>query len=319
MLARCARCQGTFTTDRFGRQFCPHCGSELILADPNAPAPPQAPPTPPGPPADTGWEAAPPPPPAGGEAPPPVSPPPPAGGGWAPPPSPPPPPQGDLPSPFAARGQRGFFGAFFETWKRVATGPQRFFAETRVDQVGPAILFGLLAAWVGGTLAALLGLATNMSTVAMLREMAGNMPPDQAEMIDKILPFFMGSGVVIQIVAIPVSVILGMFILSGLMHLVLLMFRGAGRGFGGTLTVVAYSYGIHLLDAVPGCGGIISGVWQIVILVIGLAAVHRTEIWKSLVAALSPLIVCCCCICGGAFTAGMLGAATKGAGGSTNL
>ena len=26
MLARCARCQGTFTTDRFGRQTCPHCG-----------------------------------------------------------------------------------------------------------------------------------------------------------------------------------------------------------------------------------------------------------------------------------------------------
>lgn len=36
MLARCARCQGTFTTDRFGRQVCPHCGSELWLADPSA-------------------------------------------------------------------------------------------------------------------------------------------------------------------------------------------------------------------------------------------------------------------------------------------
>jgi hypothetical protein len=39
MLARCARCQGTFSTDRFGRQVCPHCGSELWLADPNAPRP----------------------------------------------------------------------------------------------------------------------------------------------------------------------------------------------------------------------------------------------------------------------------------------
>jgi hypothetical protein len=39
MIARCARCQGTFTTDRFGLQTCPHCGSELFLADPNAPPP----------------------------------------------------------------------------------------------------------------------------------------------------------------------------------------------------------------------------------------------------------------------------------------
>ena len=37
MIARCARCQGTFQTDTFGRQRCPHCGAELLLADPNAP------------------------------------------------------------------------------------------------------------------------------------------------------------------------------------------------------------------------------------------------------------------------------------------
>ncbi len=38
MLARCARCQATFTADRFGLVVCPHCGSELLLADPSAPA-----------------------------------------------------------------------------------------------------------------------------------------------------------------------------------------------------------------------------------------------------------------------------------------
>ncbi|HEX9051556.1 MAG TPA: YIP1 family protein, partial [Anaeromyxobacter sp.] len=71
MIARCARCQGTFTTDRFGRQICPHCGSELLLADPNAPAPgPQQP----APPEGAQPEAAQPP--AGAE--PPGTPPPPA-------------------------------------------------------------------------------------------------------------------------------------------------------------------------------------------------------------------------------------------------
>ncbi|MGB8932553.1 MAG: YIP1 family protein, partial [Anaeromyxobacteraceae bacterium] len=37
MLARCARCQGTFQADRFGVQTCPHCGGEVLLSDPNAP------------------------------------------------------------------------------------------------------------------------------------------------------------------------------------------------------------------------------------------------------------------------------------------
>jgi Zn-dependent protease with chaperone function/predicted RNA-binding Zn-ribbon protein involved in translation (DUF1610 family) len=32
--ARCASCQETFTTRKFGAQRCPHCGAELILADP---------------------------------------------------------------------------------------------------------------------------------------------------------------------------------------------------------------------------------------------------------------------------------------------
>jgi hypothetical protein len=48
MLARCAFCQKTFDTDRFGVQPCPHCGQQVHLADPSAPAPTQ-PVAPPGP------------------------------------------------------------------------------------------------------------------------------------------------------------------------------------------------------------------------------------------------------------------------------
>ena len=43
MLARCARCQGTFSTERYGRQTCPHCGAELILPPPpGTPTEPEA-------------------------------------------------------------------------------------------------------------------------------------------------------------------------------------------------------------------------------------------------------------------------------------
>src|SRR5512138_452302 len=90
MLARCARCQGTFQTDRFGVQTCPHCGGEVLLADPNAPAAPAGPSQPPAPQAQPPSQPPPPPPqagppswgPAGGDLPPP--PPPPPGGYGAP-------------------------------------------------------------------------------------------------------------------------------------------------------------------------------------------------------------------------------------------
>ena len=97
MIARCARCQGTFTTDRFGVQTCPHCGSEILLSDPAGgapagPGPGQAaappPPPPPAPAGEPSWGAPPPPPPPGAAPPPWPPPPPPPPAGSAPPPPP---------------------------------------------------------------------------------------------------------------------------------------------------------------------------------------------------------------------------------------
>lgn len=315
MLARCARCQGTFTTDRFGRQFCPHCGSELILADPGAPGPSQPPATPP---ADPGWDAAQPPPaaPPGGEPPPPVFPPPPAaGGGWAPPPPPPPP--DETPAPFAERGQRGFVGAFFATWKLVAVDPQRFFANVRIDQIGPAILFGFLAAFVGGLAAVLFGTVANMSSIATLQSLMGKMPPEMADLYRQVLPLLGGGMVAAQIILLPIAIFIRMFVAAGIVHLLLMMFGGAARGFGATLTVVAYTFGLQLLTAVPMCGWLIAFVWQAVALIIGLAAVHRAETWKSAVAVIAPIVLCCCCLLAGLGSVMM--AIAGAANGSVNL
>jgi hypothetical protein len=328
MLARCARCQGTFTTERFGRQPCPLCGSELILADPNAPqaAPPAGevpPPAPPPPPAEAGptWGAPPPPPPSAagpGALPPPppggLPPPPPPGGGWAP--LPPPPPSGGpgdaIPAPFADRARRGFFAAFFETWKLVGIETQKFFARVRIDQTGSAVLFGLLAAWVGGTVSALFGWVTSASWLAMMRGLMDKMPGEQLETMDKLSGLFGGGFAVIQIVLVPIMTLVWMFLGAGILHLVLMMFKGANRGFDATLTVVAYSYGIQLLLAVPGCGGLVAFVWQAVILIVGLAAAHRCSVGKSATAVLLPLFLFCCCFCVGiGMAAGGIGSALQ--------
>lgn len=321
MLARCARCQGTFTTDRFGRQSCPHCGSELILADPNQPpAPPEQgqPPAPPeqGQPPPPGWGAAPPS--GGGELPPP----PPSGNGWAPPPPPPSssaPPPGDQPSPFADRGASGFFAAFFRTWKLVAMEPLRFFGHVRIQPLGPAVLFGLIGGTVGGAVAALFGLLTRVSTLAALRQAMDQMPEAEAELFERFLPFLGGGAAALQLILVPVGIVVSMFVGAGILHLLLLMLGGARRGFAATLTVVAYSYGLRLIDAVPMCGSPIAFVWQVVVVIIGLAAVHRTDTWRSAVAVILPVVVLCCCAVGLGIAVAMAFAGAASGTGVTNL
>jgi hypothetical protein len=121
-----------------------------------------------------------------------------------------------------------------------------------------------------------------------------------------------------MIILSPIFTLIKMFLVAGVLHVVLLMFQAGGRGFGATLTVVAYSQGVFLVAAVPQCGGLIAMIWQLVILIVGLAAVHRTTTGKSAAAVLLPGVLCICCACIGIFSmAAAIGSAMQG--GSSNL
>jgi len=312
MLARCARCQGTFTTDRYGRQTCPHCGSELLLPDPAAPAgapeaaPPQQPPQPPQPPppAHGGGPGLPPPsvPPPGYGPPGGWGPPPPPGGGWGgypPPPGGPPGPAGpEAPSPFAERRERGFFSAFFETWKLVATQPQQFFARVRIDQTGTAILFGVIASTIGNVASSIYGYFSGQQAIVAMQQVLQRIPEDQARFVRMYMQAMSGSSIVAQAVLSPLLTLIFIYLGAGILHLLLKLFRGAGRRFDATLTVVAYVHGLLLLLAVPGCGGLIAFVWGLVAVIIGLGAAQRCSTGKAAAAVLAPAALLCVCCCG---------------------
>jgi hypothetical protein len=83
-------------------------------------------------------------------------------------------------------------------------------------------------------------------------------------------------------------------------HVLLLLFRGAGRGFDATLTTVAYVTGLNLLLAVPACGSLVAMVWGVIALVIGLAAIQRCGTGKAAAAVLAPFALLCLCVCGAA-------------------
>ncbi|WP_243337636.1 YIP1 family protein [Anaeromyxobacter soli] len=369
MIARCARCQGTFQTDRFGRQICPHCGAELLLADPNAPPPsavepppaapaqpeapapaseapagagaaPEAPrePPPPSPEApapEPAWartskqpvwgapplppeqaagrgpELPPPPgPPPGGYGPPPGGWGPPPPGGWGPPPGVPPGPQGpEASAPFAERRQRGIFSSFVETLKLVATQPGAFFRRVRVDQPGSAVLFAVIAYTVGTLFQGLYSLATGSRVAEMLESVAENMPEEQARYVRMYVESMSGASTIAQIVLAPLAALVGVYLWAAIVHGILLLVRGAPRGFGATLTAVGYALGLNVLLIVPGCGGFLALVWGVVAMIIGLGETQRCGPGKSTLAVLSPVLlvlVCSCCAAIGLGFGGML-------------
>jgi hypothetical protein len=110
--------------------------------------------------------------------------------------------------------------------------------------------------------------------------------------------------------------LLGIYFSAGVFHLLLLVVRGAPRGFDATLTVVAYASGIFLLRALPVCGGLIALVWFIVMVVHGLAEAQRCGTGKAAFAVLGPLVLLCVLACLASVVAGLAGmAGLRGLGG----
>jgi hypothetical protein len=77
-----------------------------------------------------------------------------------------------------------------------------------------------------------------------------------------------------------------------LLHLFLALFGGANQGLTVTLRVVAYAQAPVILAVVPLFGSCVGGIWGLVLYIIGLAAAHRTETWRSALAVFAPVILC---------------------------
>ena len=104
---------------------------------------------------------------------------------------------------------------------------------------------------------------------------------------------FQGTGIVAAALLTPFMLIASLFIWSGILHLLLMMVRGAKNGFEATFRVVSYSIGAYVFLMIPFCGAIISALWTIVLAIIGLKEAHGTTGGKASFVVLFPLIMCC--------------------------
>jgi hypothetical protein len=312
MLARCAHCQKTFDTDRFGVQACPHCGQQVHLADPSAPrpAPPVEPPGPP-PSADAG---APPP----GAYPPGAYPP-----GAYPPGAYPPgayPPGAYAPgapgtdwataeaeAPFAQRATLGWPRAYLETWKLACLRPAEFFRSVKVSPPGSAVLFGVISMTVASWAQALYGALLGAATQGMVRDMLRQVPQGDRLQDTWMMQWVAGAsvvGTIAQFIAAPFIAAIWILVWAAIFHLALLVLSAAPRGFDATLTVVGYASGALLLGAapVPGLANLVGAVWFGVATAIGFREAQRTSSGKAWSAMVLPFAATCLCCCAAGWT-----------------
>ncbi len=207
-----------------------------------------------------------------------------------PPPVPPSePPLGDEPPvaalPFEQPGFP-FLEGLYETAKLVVTSPVEAFSRVRASgDLGRPLAYAVMFGWIGIIASQIYNLAFRGAMWEFLPGFAG-----REEM-------FFSTGVSIAtMVLAPIFVLIGVFIGALIFHLFLLLVGGAGGGLATTVRVICYASTVQIAQVVPLCGGIVGGLWALVLYIIGFAAAHRTSYGKAALAVLLPLVLCCVCI-----------------------
>jgi hypothetical protein len=185
--------------------------------------------------------------------------------------------------PWEHRQERGFFNAFIETLAMVLTKPDLAFRTMKTEGgLAEPLIYALIGGCVGGIVSLLFSLGLqSMGLFTGQRDafavMAG-----------------VGIGSIAFIVLIPIFIVVGLFIGAAIVHLCLMIVGGANKSFEVTFRVIAFSQGsTGPLQMIPVCGGLIAGVWALVVNCIGLARAHETSTGRAVLAVLLPLVVCC--------------------------
>jgi len=174
----------------------------------------------------------------------------------------------------------GFFPGFFETIKRVMLHPIRFFSGLMFEPgIGKPLIFYLLIAEVQ----ALAQFFWQMSGVV---PMMTNTPGGSQVGLG-----MMGMGSAFILIMYPLILTVMLFIMVGVNHLCLLLFKAADRGFSGTFRAVTYGSAPMVLALIPLIGPVIGALWTMTTTFFGYKYIHRTTTTRVVLAMLLPLLV----------------------------
>ena len=182
----------------------------------------------------------------------------------------------------------GFFKAIWQTFIAVVSDPGKTFSTMkREGGIGSPWLFYLILSCFGF----LLGIIYQL----MMTAFHFSLVPGQKEDIYTMLFHSTGLliGLLCLLIAVPLLVTFSSFIWSGVLHLCLKILGGANQPFETTYRVIAYTAALSLFGIIPIVGGVVGGIWMIIVVIIGLAKAHEISIGKSVGAVLLPLGACC--------------------------
>ena len=230
----------------------------------------------------------------------------------APPPGDPGPPPLPAPDGPAWERQRSL-GAMLETIKGVLIEPGDTFRNaSRTAGIGPALLFGLILGLAGSSIALFwqyfMGAAFGGGLASS--PFGGALPSELTDIIPGT-----STLLILWLAMAPVFILVGMFLWSAIVHLMLLLLGGASHGYEATFRTIAYCSGsTALFQAVPFCGGWVGGIWSLVAQILCLKEMHNISGGKAAAAVLVPLVLCCCSIVALVFGFAMFLGANAGAG-----
>ncbi len=186
-------------------------------------------------------------------------------------------------TPWEDREARGFFSGLFRTLSDALFRPTECF---RAMPVTGGLTDPLLYALIVGMIGLMFSYLWQILTKGAMQSMMG-MPPEAGHFL------FQGIGMAALAFLSPLLLIAGLFVSAGVLHVCLMLVKGSRSGFEGTFRVVSYGYSANVFWAIPFCGGLLAGVWAIVLYIIGLREAHQTTGGKAAFAVFLPAIVCC--------------------------
>src|SRR5204862_8249286 len=107
---------------------------------------------------------------------------------------------------------------------------------------------------------------------------------------DAMAHVFGGLGWIFLLVLTPLFVVIGMFVVSAILHVCLMIVGGAKQSFETTFRVVCFAEGsISPLLAIPFCGGFNNGCWGVGLYGIDLARGREIRTGRAVICVLLPL------------------------------
>lgn len=173
----------------------------------------------------------------------------------------------------------GYFSDLWRTFISVLFSPGAFFGSIRkAGGLKDSIAFGILL----GSIGAMLNIFWRFFLMAEEFADIINTSP---------WPVSLNHLFIIFIIISPFIVLFMIFVTAVVLHIFLLILRGANNEFEATIKVSAYINATSILCIIPYLGGIIAWIWSMVIAVIGLREIHKTSTLKALFAVLLPLFL----------------------------